>query len=210
MVNSSGSAGWSDFRRETFGDPYSVWHDGADFTVLRQRWDTDPEHVESMLRTGLTEADPLAAQAIEVLLRTGGGPQEVRQSLELALHDATGTFRVRVAQALLFVTGDQRYAQAICDVLVDGPHWADRADAAIALNGFEPTPRVVSALAAAVQDEEYLVRRHSAQSLLTLARRYTTIEHVPELWAKIKTGSAAQQWRDAADELVQPWAAGGS
>jgi hypothetical protein len=70
MVNSSGSVGWSDFRRQTFGDPYLVWHDGADFTVLRQRWDTDPQHVESMLRTGLTEADPLAAQAIEVVLRT--------------------------------------------------------------------------------------------------------------------------------------------
>jgi hypothetical protein len=158
--------GWSDFRRETFGDPYLVWHDGADFTVLRQRWDTDPQHVESMLRTGLTEADPLAAQAIEVLLRTGAGPQEVLPALEVALDDATGTFRVRVAQALLVVTGDQRLAQAICDVLLGGPHWADRADAAI--------------------------------------------EHIPELWAKIKTGSAAQQWRDAADQLVQPSAAGGS
>jgi hypothetical protein len=62
----------------------------------------------------------------------------------------------------------------------------------------------------ALHDATGAFRVRMAQSLLTLARRHTTIEHIPELWAKIKTGSAAQQWRAAADQLVQPWAAGGS
>jgi hypothetical protein len=158
-----------------------------------------------MLRAGLTAADPLAAQAIEVLLRTGAAPLQIGPALKVALHSATGTFRVRVAQALLFTTGDQRYAVAVCEVLADGPQWADRVDAAIAMNGFAPSEFVVAALAAGVQDEEYLVRRHSAQSLLTLARRRSTVEHEPELWAKITTGSTPQDWRNAADELIEPW-----
>jgi hypothetical protein len=29
---------WSDFRRDVFGDPYLVWHDGAVRPVHRRGW----------------------------------------------------------------------------------------------------------------------------------------------------------------------------
>ena len=54
---------WSDFRLDAFGEPYLVWHDGPDFSALRERWRGDPALVERMLRLGLTEDDPLAAMA---------------------------------------------------------------------------------------------------------------------------------------------------
>ena len=79
-----------------------------------------------------------------------------------------------------------------------------KVDAAIALNAFAPLPRVIQALARGVQDDEYLVRRHSAQTLLTLARTHATIENVPELWSETTTtqGHAARQPLSC----TRPWA----
>ncbi len=53
---------WADFREETFGDAYMVWHDGPDFTELVERWEADPELVERMLLAGIADDDPLASQ----------------------------------------------------------------------------------------------------------------------------------------------------
>jgi len=93
---------------------------------------------------------------------------------------------------------------AISDVLTGDGHWSTKIDAAIALAGFAPMPIVIQALVSGVQDDEYLVRRHSAQTLLTLTGRHTTIEDEPDLWAKIRA-ERAQAWGEAAAELARPW-----
>jgi phytoene dehydrogenase-like protein len=197
---------WTQFRLETFGDPYLDWHDGTDFAKLRTLWRTRPELVEQMLREGLDADDELAASAIEHLVRTEGGMGGITPALESAIDDAQGTFRVRVAEVLLVLTGDQHWAGPVCEVLAGATEGFERADAAIALNGFAPSQAVVAALAGGVQDEEYLVRRDSAQSLLTLAHRHTTIEHEPALWAMIGSKASPRDWQQAADELTKPWA----
>lgn len=201
----SAASDWQQFRLQTFGDPYLVWHDGADYDALLDRWRTEPELVRNLLLHGLTEGDPLAAQGLEYLQRRGLTHTEITLELERALTTAAGTFRVRVAEALHALTHQQRFADPICDVLLGSGHWAERADAAIALNGFRPTRNVIHALATGVGDREYLVRRHSAQSLLTLAGRHTTIEKLPDTCAKIRSGSAPRARRKAASELTKPW-----
>lgn len=199
------ASAWADFSRQTFGDPYLVWHDGADFSSLRSQWQAQPQVVGEMLRLGLAGGDPVAAEAIGYLAGLGADVSELGGQLRDALPHAKGTFRVRVAQASFALTGDQDLAEPICQVLTGTGHWSEKIHAAIALNAFAPKTRVVQALAHGVQDEQYLVRRHSAQTLLTLASRHTTIEKVPDLWAKIRDDADPQAWRQAATELIRPW-----
>jgi hypothetical protein len=197
---------WAEFRRETFGDPYLVWHDGADFGSLRGRWRDQPALVSEMLQLGLSQADPVAAEAIGVLAGEGAEVSELAGLLREALPRAEGTFLVRVAQVLFELTHDQDLARPVCAVLTGDGFWSQKIDAAFALRGFTPTTDVVQALAEGVRDHEYLVRRHSAQALLALAGRRTEIERLPGLWARIRGDSDHQSWSQAAAELTRPWA----
>lgn len=198
------TSAWAEFSRETFGDPYLVWHDGADFRTLLSRWQDQPVLVSEMLQSGLSEADPVAAEAIGFVAGHDADVSELVGRIRESLPQAQGTFRVRVAQALFVLTHDQDLAGPICKVLTGDGHWSEKIDAAIALNAFAPAMKVVQALAQGVQDDEYLVRRHSAQTLLTLAGRHTTIEKVPDLWAKIRSDIDPRAWRRAGTELVRP------
>jgi hypothetical protein len=188
------TSAWAEFSRETFGDPYLVWHDGADFGSLLSRWQDQRVLVGEMLQLGLSEADPVAAEAIGALAGHGADVSELAARLRESLPLAQDTFGVRVAQALFVLTHDQDLARPICAVLTGDSHWGEKIDAAIALNAFAPVMNVVQALVQGVQDDEYLVRRHSAQTLLTLAGRHTTIEKVPDLWAEIRD-SDPRAWR---------------
>jgi hypothetical protein len=198
------TSAWAEFSRETFGDPYLVWHDGADFGALLSRWQDQPVLVGEMLQLGLSEADPVAAQAIGSLAGQGAGVGELAARLRESLPLAQGTFRVRAAQSLFALTRDQDLAQPVGEVLTGGGHWSEKIHAAIALSGFAPGTTVVQALVQGVQDGEYLVRRHSAQTLLTLAGRHAAIEEVPDLWAGIR-GSDPIAWGRAGAELARPW-----
>jgi hypothetical protein len=207
---------WAKFSRETFGDPFLIVHDGADFSCLHARWREQPAFVGEMLRLGLSRADPVAAQAVWYLAGSGADVSGFDGPLRNVLPRARGTFRVRVAEALFALTHSQDFAGPVCEVLTEGVPWprkvraalavSGKIDAAIALNAFAPLPRVIQALARGVQDDEYLVRRHSAQTLLVLARRHTTVEKVPDLWAKIRDGSDPATRHQAAVELTRPWA----
>lgn len=198
------TSAWAEFSRQTFGDPYLIWHDGADFGLLLSRWQDQPALVLEMLALGLSAADPVAAQAVGFLAGHGDDVSGLAGRLRESLPLARGTFLVRVAQALFALTRDQDLAQPICTVLTGAGHWGDKLDAAIALNAFAPAANVVQALVQGVQDDEYLVRRHSAQTLLTLAARHTVIEKEPGLWAEIRD-SDPRAWRRAGIELARPW-----
>jgi hypothetical protein len=199
---------WAQFRDEAFGDPYHVWHDGPDFSKMLVLGRTQPDVVARMLRTGVEAGDALAAQSIAALARAGLAPADAPAVLHTAAQDATGTFAVRVAQALFASTGDQSCAAPIVEVLATAPHWTERIDAAIALGDFPPSRDLVDALASGVQDPEYLVRYHSANSLLRFAGQPPEIAEHRELFAKITSpvdGEASADdrsaWLDAAREL---------
>jgi hypothetical protein len=195
------SSNWESWRLAVFGDPYLVWHEGPDFDKVLTEWEEDPRRVLHMLCLGLAEEDPLAAQTATFLMRRGHALDGVEGQLRDSLYRASGTFRVRVAEALFAFTRDGALAESVCAVLASAPSWGERMDAAIALNAFPSSPSVVAALAGGVEDEEYLVRRHSAQTMLTLAGMHTSIEETPALWNLIKPDNSRRSWQKAARRL---------
>jgi hypothetical protein len=193
----STDAEWQRWRREIFGEPSL---DGPDFTALLTAVRADPRAVERMLRAGLMAGDPLAAQSITELAAAGRAPADAVSYLRAALVRAAGEMRIRVAEALYTLTGDPSWSRPIVGVLSEAPSEAARLDAAIALARFPASSTLVTALAAAVRDPEYLVRYHAANTLLRYAGDRRTAENVPALFARL-TAAGEDEWRSAADEL---------
>ncbi|KAA0018991.1 hypothetical protein [Antrihabitans cavernicola] len=192
---------WQEFRLATFGDPYLVWHDGADYTKLRRKWLLSRGSTADLLRLGLGAGDPLAAQSIAALAGQFRPPRDLLPALLDQLPAATGSFRVRVAQACFALTGEQRYGREILPVLREPGHWGPRIDAAIALREFAPTAELIDALAAAVCDVEYLVRYHSSSTLLTMSGLVGEVDKYPDLFARITSDSTPDMNRSAAAQL---------
>lgn len=208
--------GWIRWRDDVFGDPYLVWHDGADFTRLLDLGRTEPGEVARMLAAGLDADDPLAAQSLGALHDEGLAPAGAEALLRAAAARATETFLVQVAQALHALTGDESWATPIAAVLVSDAFWGVRIDAAIALTGFTATPDLIEALADGVRDEEYLVRYHSANTLLRYAGRKKDLWDYRSLFDRIATPAEGDptdtdraKWAEAALRLVRLNAAGG-
>lgn len=208
--------GWTRWRDDVFGDPYLVWHDGADLTRLLELGRTAAEDTARMLAAGLDADDPLAAQSIGALHDEGLTPPGAEASLRGAVSRAAGTFLVRVAQALHALTGDESWATPVASVLASDAFWGVRIDAAIALTGFAPTPELVETLAQGVRDDEYLVRYHCANTLLRYAGRKKDLWDYRALFDQVATPGEGDptdadraKWAEAALRLVRLNEAGG-
>lgn len=194
-------ADWSRWRQEIFGDPYLVWHDGPDFSAMLAAARSDRAQVARMLRAGLADDDPLAAQGFAALAEAGLAPADAAGPLRTAAAAAGGVLLIRIAEALYVLTADPSWAHRIVEVLRDDASEFVRLDAAIALAGFPPAPALVAALSAAVNDDAYLVRYHAATTLIGYAGGTAGFADGPGLFAKITSEDPAQ-WRSAADELA--------
>lgn len=196
-----GAKNWVRYRLEAFGDPYLVWHDGADFVEFQKHASEDPETAERMLIEGLHQDDSLAAKAIA----NSDLPPEVQERLvpvlKTALIRSVGGFRVAVAEALVNLTSDEDWSGAIVEVLQRGAFWNDRMDAAIALARFTPTIDLIAGLVAGVQDPDYLVRYHSSNALLRYGDDHADIVKHKRLFRQIRVESTPEQWAEAASEL---------
>jgi hypothetical protein len=194
---------WSIWRNGVFGDPYLVWHDGPDFDYLLMTAEDDPDQVSTMLAEGIEAKDPLAAQSIAALAGAGIAIDGSEELLRAAVPLASGTFLVRLAEALRTLTRDQVWSGLIVSVLMSGSaDWYPRMDAAIALAGFLPTPDLVRALGQGVCDPEYLVRYHSANALLNYAGRTGEISDDKELFGLITSDTDQTSWLTAAERLM--------
>ncbi|TCO55958.1 hypothetical protein EV192_107383 [Actinocrispum wychmicini] len=182
-----------------FGDPYLVWHDGADFGALIAEHERKPERVERMLRAGVGDHDPVAVESLGALARLGRAPSDTAALLQSALGSARGVFRVRTAQVLCELTGNDEYVSEVATVLEGFGHWGDRVDAAVALRALPITPRSVAALHRGMLDQESLVRHHSANGLLGLAGQRSDIADDGR-FAQV-TGEDPAAWRAVAGEL---------
>ena len=217
-------AEWRRWRRDIFGDPYLVWHDGADFSRLLQVAREDAGTVRRMLAAGIEDRDTVAARSVAVLAEAGLEPPGASDLLRAAMPTASGSFLVELAVTVHRLSGENRWAERIVSVLRGGRFWGERMDAAIALDRFPPTVALIRALGEAVCDREYLVRYHAANTLLRYARPRNSpgdpawrdrVERDPRLFALIATSedvvrgprwrrrapSEASRWRQAADEL---------
>src|SRR5262245_24597708 len=194
---------WSVWRDGVFGDPYLVWHDGPDFQYLVMTADDDLDQVSTMLALGIEARDPLAAQSIAALADAGIVMEGAEALLRSAVPVAGGTFLVRLAEALRTLTGDQAWGGRIVAVLTSRDEdWYPRLDAAIALSGFTPTPDLVHALGQGVCDPEYLVRYHSANTLLLYAGQDAQIAEHKELFGLITSDTDPKSWQSASERLT--------
>lgn len=195
---------WADFRLEVFGEPYLVWHDGADFHEIARRFAEDPEHVLAMLRLGIGENDDVAAQACRHLEPTEEQKPAVTALLRELRGPAYGSTQTEVAASLHALgEGDPaEHAADIVRVLRSPAHWGVRLDAARRLEAFAPTPELVAALAEAVRDEEYLVRFHAASTLRHWAGGEGRIDQDADLFGLITTDSHPDGWARAAERLA--------
>ena len=80
-----GDGQYGQWRREIFGDPYVVWHEGPGFEALVEAARREPGVVERMLRAGLAEGDTVAAQSFGALAEAGLAPADAVSILRTAL-----------------------------------------------------------------------------------------------------------------------------
>lgn len=87
-------------------------------------------------------------------------------------------------------------------MLLGADHWGVRIDAAILLYKFPPSVDLIAALVRGAQDEEYLVRYHSANTLLGWAGRPREISDDAEYFPLLAAEDSPQKWSIVAAGLA--------
>jgi len=198
----STSVSWSRFRLDTFGEPYLVWHNGPDYSTFDALWSADQGFVENALLDGLALRDPLAAQAIARLPLADPARERFVALLAGHIGQQPVGFHLRVAETLFRLTGDQSWSREVVRVLLGAGLWSDRFDAAIALASFAPTAQLIDALALCVQDPDYLVRYHAANTLLGYSGRDPDVTTSGDYFSRIRSRATAAEWLTAAEDLA--------
>ncbi len=194
---------WSEARETLFGEPYMVWHDGPEFSGLRAEWKRDPEALLDLLFEGLAESDALAAQSFAELDPPPTGELAIRVIDKLTSHLATSgpLAVVQISRTLFRLTGSPVTIQPIIGVLDSSVHWSNRIDAAIALRDFPPSDAGTACLLRNVQAEDYLVRYHSASTLLRWAGVETAIDDDEHLFSLLVKDDDPKAWAEVAAAL---------
>jgi HEAT repeat protein len=155
-----------------------------------------------MLAEGLAEGDALAAQTPRELSLTAEQRAEFIRLLTGTLPRANPGVQLEAGASLVALTGSPEWSRLLVEVLASTVHWGIRIDAAIRLKAFPPTAALVTALAAGVRDQEYLVRYHCANTLLRWAGRDADISDDPELFGLVVDEAGLAGWAQVAERLA--------
>ena len=195
------ASGWAEYRRQVFGDPQVVSHDGADFTRYRSRWATEPVRAARMLRLGLAGGDSVAADTVGELsdLLTEEQKEQFTALLIVLLQTHRGTFGVSAARSLFALTGDASHAAPAVEALRSESAWT-RLHAAEALRCFPANAELVAEVRrAAAADEDSLVRFLAANTLRRWAGEATDLSSERDLFEQFTVdASPAERARVAA------------
>jgi HEAT repeat protein len=177
---SDAAASWSAWKQATFGDGYTIWHEGLDVGAVTGLRGEARAQARTMLRLGLSLGDDHAATALAAM----GDDTAIADMLAL-LADASGSERVRLALAVHRLRREPALAAHLVAVLQGEGDWGPRIDAAIGLRQFAGADDE-AALLAAVADHEYLVRYHACETLLARWRvRPTDVSRHRKIFARI-------------------------
>ena len=145
-----------------FGDPYMMWHDGIDPEAVLHLEGEEREQAKKMLLDELEHDNYYAVMGLRVLKCNEAVPE-----LKRIVKESHGKAQIEAALALNTIEETTEYVDVIIDILLNYPSQYVGLDAARALRHYN-SPEVIDALYEGVLDREYLVRYHSADSLLVL------------------------------------------
>jgi hypothetical protein len=197
-----GTQEWLEYRSTAFGTSHGEWDDGPDFAQLRTRWDADPDLVEAMLVRGIAARDPLAAESLAYLELTPESAAGFCALLGGCLEGAPAGFRLAAARAAGRLAADDCWADEMVRVLHGAGFWADRMAAARALGELTPTGVLIDAVALAIEDPEFLVRRQAAMTLMRFGGRLDATAPDDDVLALIRTESTPEQRSRAGWQLA--------
>lgn len=173
------SVAWKIFIDTFFGDPYMAWHDGLNPGIVKKLNNEERQQAEDMLIKQLSEQlDYRAAIGLGEMLSQKAVPFLKQAS---ARNDRLG---VEAANAVFLITRDPKYINSLIRILRRAPSSFDRFEAAIKLRQFN-IPKVVKALYKGLEDEEYLVRYHCANSLLSIYKIHKEISEIDSIFKYI-------------------------
>ena len=173
---------WIRFMDNFFGDQYTMWHDGIDPTAARDLLGDEREKGEEMLIKSMKEGSFWAPMGLREMESKKAIPimKEIIESYDSQSFDR---LRIEIAYALNVLEKTAEYVPYIIQVLTNGGSWS-RMVAARMLRRYN-TPEVVEALYESVQDEDYLVRNHSSESLLHIHGLPDNLSEYEEIFAEI-------------------------
>ncbi|NHJ12890.1 MAG: HEAT repeat domain-containing protein [Candidatus Thorarchaeota archaeon] len=173
------STAWNRFMETFFGDPYMMWHDGIDPTVVRALEGLEREEAERILLEAMEEGSYWAAMGLRELESRAAIP-----ALKEQLRKGYGKMRIEAAKALCAIEDTLDYVPEIIRVLKEDPSPYSRLDAAMSLR-YYPTKQVIDALFEAILDPDYLVRNHACESILHIHGMRASISEHKEIFSKI-------------------------
>ena len=157
------SDAYEKFRYAFFDDPYSA-RDYLDVDTLRGLEDEDRKKAEQALLDFLPDLRAVIGLG---LLRSQCAQSAIRAMFAAPAPLQCRSRDVEIAKALYLIAPAKEYVLYLCDVLRGSRDWLTRMEAALAL-AETPDAAAISALEAALDDRDHLVRHHAARALLKL------------------------------------------
>lgn len=157
------SNAWYWFYEEFFGrTEYEMWHDGIRPEVVKDLKGEEKAEAEELLLKEAKNGAQWAATALGIMKSKKAVP-----ILKELLEECPHILRIRMADALEQIEENGEYLPILIEELSIAPTPYDRLEAAMNLRKY-PTVDVIKALYKGLEDEDYLVRYHSAESLLSI------------------------------------------
>jgi HEAT repeat protein len=176
---------WDEWREETFGTPYLVWHDGIDPGRFGSLPPEARQRVLALLPAGIGAGDWLAAVGVRML-----GAVDLVPLLEETLAQAGGRLAVEAARAVIALGGDRERATAAVLRARFDPAWSERMAVVIGMRHIGGDEMVAALLEQVAEDSDYLVRYHAAESLLHLGSvEPTSISEHREIFDELSADS---------------------
>ncbi len=155
------SPAWKDFIFEFFErSPYLQWHDGINTSMLLEMTDEELDVAEVLLIDSVKHGGMWPTAGLAVIKSKKSIPV-----LKDNLDRAPSVMRIRIAHALEQIEQTGKYVHILIEELLQKGSPYDQLEAAMNLK-YYPREDVVDALYQGMQHADYLVRYHSAESLL--------------------------------------------
>lgn len=142
-------------------DNYIMWHEGVNPEVVLELKGEELREAEDLLIDSVKKDGMWPTNGL-VVLKSKKAVPVLKEKLRSNL---SSVIRIRVAYALEKIDGTGEFIDILIEELLGTHFWGDKIETAMLLKEF-PSEKVRDALYKSMVDSEYLVRKHSGDSLL--------------------------------------------